>query len=207
MTELILIDDHEIFRNGLKVLLEASGDYRVIGEASNGEEALDLLKLITPDLILMDIHMPGMNGLELSKRVMEKYATMNILILSMYDDKQYYEKLIDNGVKGFILKDSNFDELQTAINRINAGSTYFSQELLLKLVNEKKQNPEDAFTSREMEILQLLAKGLSTQEIADQLYISFRTVERHRANLLTKTNTNNSLKLLVYAIKHNLVRI
>ena len=205
--DIILVDDHEIFRNGLKVLLESTGDYRIIAEASNGLEFIKILENTKPDIVLMDIQMPELNGIETSEKVLKTAPDLKILVLSMFDDKRYYEKLIDIGIKGFILKDSNIDELVQAIERIIAGESFFSQKLLLSLVNSKKSKNEIDLTKRELEILQLIAKGLSTQEISDQLFISFRTVERHRANLLLKTNTNNSLKLLIYAIKHNLVDI
>ncbi len=205
--DIILVDDHEIFRNGLKVLLESTGDYRIVAEASNGLDFLKIIENTKPDIVLMDIQMPGLNGIETSEKVLKSFPELKILVLSMFDDKRYYEKLIDMGVKGFILKDSNIDELVHAIERILAGESFFSQKLLLSLVNSNKGQTEVDLTKREQEILQLIAKGLSTQEISDQLFISFRTVERHRANLLLKTNTNNSLKLLVFAIKHNLVDI
>lgn len=205
--DIILVDDHEIFRNGLKVLLESTGDYRIIAEASNGLEFISILENTEPDIVLMDIQMPELNGIDTSERVLKSNPDLKILVLSMFDDKRYYEKLIDIGVKGFILKDSNIDELVRAIERILAGESFFSQKLLLSLVHSNKSQNEIDLTKRELEILQLIAKGLSTQEISDQLFISFRTVERHRANLLLKTNTNNSLKLLIFAIKQNLVDI
>lgn len=205
--DIILVDDHEIFRNGLKALLESSGEYRIIAEASNGQELIKILENTKPDIILMDIRMPELNGVDTSEQVLKVNPELKILILSMFDDKRYYEKLIDIGVKGFILKDSNIDELVFAIEEILAGNSFFSQKLLLNLVNSHKSQSDADLTKRELEILQLIAKGLSTQEISDKLYISFRTVERHRANLLLKTNTNNSLKLLIFAIKHNLVDI
>ncbi len=206
MKKIIIADDHELFRSGIKIILGQQPDYEIL-EASNGKKLLDILNVIKPDIILMDINMPVMDGIEATEQALKIYPDLKILILSMYDEASYYNELIDKGVSGFILKDENVDELRKAIDQVLKGKTYFSQSLLINLIKTKDKNTNIHLTKREQEILELLAQGLSTQEIADQLNISFRTVERHRSNLLLKTNTNNSLKLLVFAIKNNLVKI
>jgi DNA-binding NarL/FixJ family response regulator len=204
----ILVDDHQLFRSGLKFILQDVEGIDVIAEASNGKEFLELLSHAKPDIVLMDINMPEMNGIEATEKALAIYPDLKILILSMFGDDDYYNTMIDLGVKGFILKDADNEELKTAINRIIDGNSYFSQELLIKLIKNKTTVDHNIqLTKRELEILELICKGLSTNEIADQLNISIRTVERHRSSLLLKTNSNNSIKLVIYAIKNNLVKI
>jgi DNA-binding NarL/FixJ family response regulator len=205
--KIILVDDHKLFRNGLKFILSEFEGLEVVGEASNGKEFLELLKYIKPDLVLMDISMPEMNGVEACERAFELDPTLKILVLSMFGEDAYYNTMIDLGVKGFILKDSDNSELRTAIHTILNGNSYFSQELLLKLIRNKNTTPGIKLSRRESEILALICKGHSTNQISDQLHISHRTVERHRASLLSKTESSNSISLAIYAIKNNLVQV
>jgi len=204
---LFLVDDHQLFRNGLKYILNERKDMEVTGEASNGKEFLDLLDFIKPDVVLMDIGMPVMDGIEATRRALENFPQLKILVLSMYDESEYYNSMIELGVKGFVLKDMDNDELYDAIRKVNAGGTHFSQELLLSIIKKKTPENKILFTRREKEILDLICKGYSNQQISDKLIISQRTVERHRANLLTKTDSRNSISLVVYAIKNRLVSI
>jgi DNA-binding NarL/FixJ family response regulator len=204
---IIIVDDHKLFRNGLKFILEELNDIEVISEASDGKEFLDLLELYTPDLVLMDINMPNMNGVEATKRALDKVPDLKVLVLSMFSDEEYYNTMIELGVKGFILKDADNHELKLAIKKILTGGTYFSQELLLKLLTKRPDSEDISLTKREKEILELLCKGYSNNQISDKLHISQRTVERHRASLLLKTDSPNSISLVVYAIKNKLVNI
>ena len=206
-TTVIIVDDHKLFRNGLKFILNEIEGIEVVGEASNGIEFLDLLNYIVPDLVIMDISMPEMNGVEASQKALEKFPTLKILVLSMFGEDAYYNTMIDLGVKGFILKDSDNNELKNAISSIAGGNSYFSQELLLKLIRNKNTTPGISLSKRESEILAYLCKGLSTNQISDILHISHRTVERHRASLLEKTNSSNSISLAIFAIKNNLVKV
>jgi len=206
--KIILVDDHKLFRNGIKFILSDLPDLEIVGEASNGLEYLELLKYITPDLVLMDINMPEMNGVEATKKSLEANPRISILILTMFSDEQYYNTFIDIGVRGFVLKECDNNELKTAVNTILNGGTYFSQELLLKLIRNKNSSPDAIqLTKREREVLTLICKGNSNTQISDVLHISQRTVERHRANLLLKTESNNSISLVIYAIKNGLVQI
>jgi len=205
--KVILVDDHKLFRNGLKFILGEIEGIEVIAEASNGKEFLELLKYFSPDLILMDISMPEMNGVEACKIALEENPNLKILILSMFGEDAYYNTMIELGVKGFILKDTDNSELRTAIQTILNGNSYFSQELLLKIIRNKNSTPAIKLSRRESEILALICKGLSTIQISDQLHISHRTVERHRASLLSKTESSNSISLAIYAIKNNLIQI
>jgi DNA-binding NarL/FixJ family response regulator len=205
---IVIVDDHRMFRDGLKFILNEMQNTEVIGEASNGIELLDILRVVEPDIVILDINMPVMNGIEASKEALKMYPDLKILVLSMFGDDQYYNQMIENGVKGFILKDSDNYELKNAVQAIVQGNTYFSQELLLNLIKNKKETgPHVHLTKREYEVLSLICKGKSTNEISEQLHISQRTVERHRSNLLIKTDSPNSIGLVIYAIKNNLVEI
>ncbi len=207
MIKIIIVDDHEIFRNGLTAILNQNSDMEVVETFKNGKEFIDQIEQTDSEIILMDINMPVMDGVEATKLALAKKPGLKIIILSMYDDTQYYNALIDQGVCGFILKDSNYNELIKAIQRVKDNDTYFSQKLLIKILRNKDQKQNVHLTEREQDLLNLLARGYTTQDISDELKISFRTVERHRSNLFLKTDTNNSLKLLVFAIKNDLVKI
>ncbi len=201
-TGLILVDDHRLFRSGLKYILEATGKYTVLAEASNGIEFLELLKTVTPDLVIMDINMPVMNGLAASRLALEKNPATKILILTMYGDRDLYQRLLDMGIKGYVLKDADNEELLLAIQKVLAGDAYFSQELLLNVIRESMTAAPVVLSAREKEVLTLIAEGLSNHEIAGRLKLSQRTVERHRTNLLEKTGSKNSVRLIIYALKN-----
>lgn len=202
---IIIVDDHKLFRSGLKYILEESGLYNVMAEASNGAEFLEILGDQLPDLVILDINMPVMTGIEAAKRAVTLYPDLPILILSMHSESEYYTTLLETGVKGFVLKDADNDEFFTAIQKVLRGGTYFSQELLLNIIRKESQINTVKLTRREREVLELLSKGHSNQEIAGFLNISQRTVERHRTILLEKTGSRNSVSLIVYAIKNKLI--
>jgi len=204
---IIIVDDHRLFRSGLKYIIDESGKYQVIGEASNGIELLELLENITPQLVILDINMPVMNGIEATKQTIDKYPDLNILILSMYGETEYYTTLLDLGIKGFVLKDVDNEEFFLAINKILTGGTYFSQELLLNIIRKNTLPNPVNLSRREKEILAFIGQGLSNQEMSNKLSISQRTVERHRTNLLEKTGSKNSVRLIIYALKNNLISI
>ena len=207
MIKTIIADDHKLFRNGLKFILTEMENIEVIADVSNGVELLDMLKIVKPDIVLLDINMPEMNGIDASKKALALYPDLKILVLSMYGDEQYYNAMIDIGVKGFVLKDTDNTELKTAINSIVNDNPYFSQELLIKLIRNKKTNDSIKLTKREREVLTMICKGFANGEISRELNLSQRTVERHRAKLLQKTETHNSISMVIYAIKNNLVEI
>lgn len=202
-----IVDDHQLFRNGLKFIIENEADLEVTIEASNGREFILFLENLKPDVVLMDISMPEMDGVETTKQALAKFPDLSVLVLSMYSDVEYYNTMIDLGVKGFILKDIDNDELSNAIRKVYSGGNYFSQELLLRLIKNKPDETGIDLTKREKEILELICKGYSNQKISEELYISQRTVERHRSSLLSKTDSKNSVSLVVFAIKNNLVKI
>ncbi|MDX9882540.1 MAG: response regulator transcription factor [Prolixibacteraceae bacterium] len=210
--KIIIVDDHTLFRNGLKILLNNLKDYRVVAEASNGKEFLDLLETIRPDLVLLDIEMPVMDGIKAAETALKKFPELKIITLSMYGEEDYYYQMVNAGVKGFVLKNSDIKEVKAALETVFEGGSYFSSELLENLVNNLKTIKKDKelhteLSEREMEILVLICQGYSNQEIADQLFISKRTVDKHRANILEKSESKNTAQLVVYAIKNRLVEL
>lgn len=210
--KILIVDDHKLFRNGLKMLLDNMDDYTVVSEASSGVEFLKLIDILQIDIVLLDISMPEMSGLEAAPLALEKYPDLKIIVLSMYGDEEYYHKMSQYGVKGFLLKDSDFDEVQQAINTVANGGTYFSQDLLMNIVsNMKASNNHDLvhidISDREKEIFGLICRGLSNIEIGDKLFISRRTVEKHRANLLEKTGCNNTASLVMWGIRNRMVEV
>ncbi len=207
LPRVLIVDDHALFRTGLRGLLESEGIAQVMGEAGNGEEFLELLD--SADVVLLDIDMPVMGGIEAASRAMALRPELRIITLSMHGDEHYYFAMVAAGVKGFLLKNSGMDEVAAAITTVAEGGTYFSQELLQGLVGILRTTPleDDALSTRELEILLAICGGLSNQEIADKLFISKRTVDKHRANIMLKTGSRNTANLVVYAIKKGLVEL
>ena len=212
--KLYIVDDHKLFREGLKLLLSTQDFVQHIYEASNGKEFVENLSFVDCDVVLMDIEMPEMNGVEATELALRMKPDLKIIVLSMYGDEQYYYKMVDAGVKGFVLKNSGIEKVITAIHKVAAGENYFSEELLINILNNMRDNgknepdtPDSEISEREMEILYYVCLGLSNQEIADKLFISKRTVDKHRANLLSKTGCRNTAALVMYAIKNKLIAI
>ncbi|HNY52163.1 MAG TPA: response regulator transcription factor [Bacteroidales bacterium] len=208
---IIITDDHQLFRNGLKILLNAFPEFEVTGEASNGEEFLRVLKESPADVALMDINMPEMDGIEATRKGLKLCPDIDIIALSMYGEEEYYYKMVDAGAKGFVLKDSDISEVKEAILTVIKGGSYFSQELLYHVIQKIKHRENESrsanLSRREKEILLKICEGLSNQEIADALFISKRTVDKHRANLLGKTNSKNTASLILFAIRNKLIEI
>lgn len=204
---IVLVDDHALFRNGLRGLLESVGDCEVVVEAASGEEFLSLLPDLECDVVFMDISMPGINGAETTRRALQLRPDLRVVTLSMFGDEHYYSAMIEAGACGFLLKDSALDEVLEAIHTVMEGGTFFA-EALLDTISSRIRNIlecEDALSTREQEVLVAVCQGLSNQEIADTLFISKRTVDKHRANILEKTGCKNTANLVVYAIKHHLI--
>ncbi|MDD4968298.1 MAG: response regulator transcription factor [Paludibacter sp.] len=209
--DVILVDDHLIFRQGLKSILTLDNIANIIGEASNGIELLELLTHLKPHLVLMDIDMPHMNGMDATKRTLELYPDMKVIAFTMYSDEEYYYRMIEVGVKGFVLKTCGINELEEAIVSVMQGDNYFSNELLRKIIKNFGRskydltNDHEKLTRRETDILQQICLGLTTDEIAKKLFISPKTVKSHKSNLLEKTDCKNTPSLILYAIKNNMV--
>ena len=208
---IIIADDHQLFRNGLKILLNAFPEFEVVAEASNGEEFLRLIRNTVADLVLMDINMPEMDGIEATRKGLKMCPELDIIALSMYGEEEYYYKMVDAGAKGFLLKDSDISEVKEAILTVRKGGSYFSQELLYhviqKIKHRENENKSANLSRREKEILLKICEGLSNQEIAESLFISKRTVDKHRANLLGKTNSKNTASLILFAIRNKLIEV
>jgi DNA-binding NarL/FixJ family response regulator len=208
---ILIADDHQLFRNGLRILLNAFPEFEVVGEASNGEEFLRILSDTPAEVALMDINMPEMDGIEATRKALRMNPDIAIIALSMYGEEEYYYKMVDAGAKGFLLKDSDISEVKDAILTVRKGGNYFSQELLYhviqKIKNRENESKSANLSKREKEILFKICEGLSNQEIAETLFISKRTVDKHRANLLGKTNSKNTASLILFAIKNKLIEI
>ena len=218
MIRIALVDDHSLFRSGMKMLLASCPDFEVVVDAGSGEEFLEMLDTAAPDVVFMDYSMPGMNGAEATVKALERNPDLKIITLSMFGDNAYYSHMMAVGAKGFLLKDSGFDEVVAAVHTVNDGGEYFSASLLEALSHSMRSVhigdtvadeivDADRLSEREIEILVAICQGLSTQEIADKLYISKRTVDKHRANILEKSGCKNTASLVVYAIRHGLVEV
>ncbi len=215
MIRVALVDDHSLFRRGMKLLLSSHPEIEVVAEAASGEEFLALLGDVVPDVVFMDYDMPGLNGAQTTEQALGRYPDMKVITLSMFGEHAYYSHMMECGAKGFLLKDSEFDEVVEAVRTVSEGGTYFSASLLedlsqsLRVTYPSGAEPADSdrLSGREIEILLGICQGLSTQEIADELFISKRTVDKHRANILEKSGCKNTASLVVYAIKHRLVEL
>ena len=218
MIRIALVDDHSLFRKGLKVLLSSRPDFTIVADVGSGEELLSVLMQSQPDVVFMDYAMPEMNGAETTRRALEMLPDMKVITLSMFGDNAYYSDMMSSGAKGFLLKDSEFNEVVEAVDTVSAGGPYFSTSLLESLSHSMRSTgvvgnvsddiaEADILSEREVEVLVAICQGLSTQEIADKLFISKRTVDKHRANILEKSGCKNTASLVVYAIRNGFVEI
>jgi DNA-binding NarL/FixJ family response regulator len=218
MIRIALVDDHSLFRKGLKVLLSSRREFSVVVDAGSGEEFLSLLGEARPDVVFMDYAMPGMNGAETTRRALELLPDLKVITLSMFGDNAYYSQMMSSGAKGFLLKDSEFSEVVEAVETVYGGGTYFSASLLESLSHSMRSTgtvgrqtddiaESDRLSEREVEVLLAICQGFSTQEIADRMFISKRTVDKHRANILDKSGCKNTASLVVYAIRNGFVEI
>ncbi len=210
----LLVDDHRLFRDGLRLLLSADRRFEVAGEAASGEEFLEMVEADvtrTLPLVFMDIDMPGMGGVEATRRGLELWPGLKVIALSMHGEQEFYLPMVEAGAKGFLLKDSDFAQVAAAAERVAAGGTFFSLELMPSLVEAMHRSGEthgvEPLSERETEVLPLICEGLSNHEIAEHLFISKRTVDKHRANILAKTGCRNTASLVLYAVKNNLIKI
>lgn len=207
--KIVLVDDHALFRNGLKGLISMREGYEVVAEAGDGGEFLDMLPTLEADVVFMDISMPNVGGEEATRKALSLCPDLKIVTLSMFGEESYYTRMVEAGAKGFLLKDSSIEEVFEAIDTVVAGGDYFSQRLLSSMSNRLRgtELSSGELSSREIEILLAICRGLSNQEIAEELFISKRTVDAHRANILEKTGCKNTASLVVYAIRNQLVEL
>lgn len=213
MIRVLIAEDHLMVRAGIRALLEKAGDIHVMGEASNGQEAIELTEQLKPDVLIMDIMMPRLNGIQAAEGVRELKLPTQILLLSMYSDPGFVHQALQSGVKGYVLKSSVSDELLWAVRAVAAGKTYLSSPIS-EIVIESAINPHvtlpdgdplSNLSPREKQILQLIAEEYTSAEIGKMLFISEKTVEKHRARLMEKLNVRNLAGLVRMAIKYHLV--
>jgi two-component system, NarL family, response regulator NreC len=212
MINIVLADDHQVVRKGLKVLLCAEQDFTVVGEAGDGLETVKLVEELKPDILVLDLMMSGINGLEVTRQLIKKTPELKILILSMHSNEAYVLEALRSGAKAYILKESSPEELIRGIREVYAGRRYLSSplteraiEAYTKKMETRPSDPFDQLTSREREILILAASGCTNAEIASRLYISPRTVETHRTNLMHKLDLHGHSHLIQFAIQHGII--
>lgn len=208
LIKLLLVDDHEVVRKGMKFLLEDEESLEIIGEASDGEEALSKIEELKPNLVLLDVNMPGMNGIEAAKKISANYPAVKVLIFSMHNDPDYIVNSVTNGVDGYILKDAEKEEILKAMKVVHGGEKYFPPAVSALLVSalqgggipkvkaKRSESVLDKLSKKEKEILKFIAQGMSSKDIALRLTLSIRTVSNHRANMLKKTGLNNTAELV-----------
>jgi len=211
-TKVIVVDDHELFRKGVVMVINRMENTEVVGEAATGKAFLHLLNSVVPDVVFMDIKMPELNGIDATTEAVQRYPNMKVIALSMFGEEEYLQKMINAGAVGFLLKNSSIQEIENAIRLVMDGKNCYSNELLGYFTNKyiSKNMDESSnvqLTRRELEVLDLVAKSMSNQEIADKLFVSKRTVDGHKANLIQKTGSKNIVDLLIYALKAGLVKI
>ena len=215
--KIVLVDDHTIVRDGIKSTLKDQKNFKIVGEASNGKEAIELVKKVEPDVVIMDISMPDMNGIEATDIISKKYPHSKVIVLSMHDDETYILKSVEAGAYGYLLKDVDKDEFVKAINAVHQGDKYFNTSISSVLVsgylnriksieNHTTQSSDEYdLTKREKGILKMITDGKNNREIADGLGISIRTIETHRANIMKKLKVKNAIELVKVAIEDKIV--
>ncbi|MFC2058686.1 response regulator [Chloroflexota bacterium] len=211
----LIVDDHTLVRDGIRGLLALVADVEVVGEAANGKEALEKVKQLVPDVVLMDLAMPIMGGLEATRRIRREFAGTKVLALTQYDDSEYVIPVIEAGARGYVTKMAAFSELASAIQAVYKGNSFLSPSAATALVEEwqQKSTPEgeqDAYqrlTDREREVLKLVAEGYTAREIADMMVVSPKTVEWYKTNLMSKLNIRNRTDLIKFAIRKAVITL
>ncbi len=209
----LLADDHAVFREGIRLLLETHGGFEVVAEAANGDEAVELARSLRPDVVLMDIGMPGMNGLDATRLIREEDAEARVLMLTMHGTDGYFFRALDAGAAGYVLKEAASSDLVSALESVHRGGMFLYPSLAGKLVEEyfrrvgsgEERSTYDELTAREQEVLQLIGEGLTNQEIADRLSVSPHTVQTHRVHIMNKLGLHNRAQLVSYAARLGLL--
>ena len=210
---IVLADDHKLMRSGLRVLLEQQQDFAVVGEASDGREAVTLVSSEKPDVLVMDVGMPTLNGIEAASQITQGHPEISIVMLSMHSDESYVLRALKAGAKGYLLKDSAETDLIRAVRSVAEGKSFFSpavskvllDDYVRKLKRSGNEDPYDLLTPREREILQLIAEGKSNKEVAQLLNLSVYTVETHRANIMEKLHLHGVPELILYAVRKGII--
>ncbi len=212
--QILIADDHEIVREGLRALIEDEPDMKIVGEAKSGREAVEMAEELRPDVVLMDVGMPDLNGIEAARKITRRAPGVKILALSIHSGGQFVAKMLEAGASGYLLKDNAFEELAAALRRVTQDKTYLCSEVTgpivedyLNRLGEEEDAKASPLTSREREVLQLLAEGLISKQIASRLNISPKTVETHRSRLMKKLGIHSVAELTKYAIREGLTTL
>jgi len=213
-TKILLVDDHRLFRDGLRVLIEQQSGMGVVGEADDGRMAVDLTRKLSPDVVIMDVGMPDMNGIEATRQIVTEAPGVKVIALSMHSDRQFITGMLGAGASGYLLKDCAFEELVHAVRTVIENLTYMSPEIstivvedYVHRVSESDTATSDALTPREREVLQLLAEGMNTRLLASHLSVSVKTIEAHRRQIMEKLNLHSIAGLTKYAIRAGLTSV
>lgn len=210
---ILLADDHALIRSGIATLLQANKDFVIVGEATDGEEAIQKTKELSPDVVIIDLSMPKLSGIEATAIIKKKYPSTSVLVLTMHENEEYVYQILKSGAGGYVLKSAGKEELSAAIRAVVKGEKFFSPRVSQLMAEgyirrmegqEKSTTTEVPLTKREIEILALVAKGLTNQQIASQLFISPRTVDTHRTNIMQKLDIHDVVNLVRYAIEHGI---
>jgi DNA-binding NarL/FixJ family response regulator len=212
--KIILADDHRIMREGLRALLEKEAGIEVIAEADNGRTTVELSRELDPDIVVIDIGMPDLNGIDATRQIVSESPAVKVIALSMHSDRKFVREMLSAGASGYLLKDSAFEELGTALSTVINNQTYLSPKIADTVVKDylgkietKESKPSPALTKREREVLQLIAEGKTTKDIASQLYVSIKTIETHRKQIMDKVGLNSVAELTKYAIREGLTSL
>ncbi|MFB6258987.1 MAG: response regulator [Flavobacteriales bacterium] len=217
MIDILLVDDHKIIRDGIRALLQSSEDIRIVAECSDGSEVNETLRAHNVDIVLMDINMPKMSGLEATEEVLKEFPDMKVVALTMYNEESYISRILNQGAVGYILKNTGKQELVEALRKIRDGGNYFSEEVTQQIMSRfmspsKSDDPSpgggslDRLTNREKEVLRLIAMEYTNHEIGDHLNVSTRTIDSHRRNLLQKLGVKNTAGLVRFALQNDLTK-
>ncbi|MCF8234474.1 MAG: response regulator transcription factor [Bacteroidales bacterium] len=210
--KIIIADDHKLFREGLVNLLSDAGDIEIVGEAENGKMALEQIEKLNPNVVLMDVSMPVMSGVEATRNILKNHPEVKVIALTMHSDQHYVKAMLEAGARGYLFKNCTYDQLIDAINSVHSGKKYLSNDITEVLIQEylnKDENKAETtgLTARELEVLILFAEGKSTKEIADEIFVSIKTVGTHRQHILEKLNLNSTADMVKYAIRNGLVSL
>ena len=209
-TKIIMVEDHQLFRLGISTALKSQPEkYNVVGEASNAAEFFQIIETTDADIVLLDIHLPDQSGIEIARKLIQLRPAMKILVLSAENDAETISKLIETGINGFISKNATMKELFIAINYIEEGAEYFGKDIskIIRDIKVAKKDGKEQFTERENEIIALCSEGLTAKEIAERMYINVATVNTNKNNIFKKLGINNSVELVIYAMKNGIIKL
>jgi DNA-binding NarL/FixJ family response regulator len=212
--KILLVDDHQLFRDGIQNLLDQQLDLRVIGTAENGRRALEMVRMHSPDVVIMDVTMPHLNGIDATRRILEAYPDIKVIALSMHSHSRFVEEMLKAGAVGYLLKECAFEDLVRAIHEVLEGRMYLSPTITRVMVNDflNPSQKDDVqglahLTSKERELLQLISEGYTNEDVAQSLHMSRRTVEKHRSRIMNKLGINNVAELVKFALREGLTKL